>query len=174
MKYLILTFLSFAIHTNWVKNIEESIVFVDRNGKLENDFDEEDDYGRTILKKYITERETKIKVQYQYEDVMNFSVSYYENEKMLFAEIVKGQDILLYKRERLKNEPYAVLMETKTFFKTETQGQTHSRRINIYENSDIEKLKNELAKMEFEIKKIGAEEYENVKKDYNRVINRYK
>ena len=102
---------------------------------------------------------------------MDVDVSYYENGKLLFAEITKGRDVLIYKRERRKDEPYAVLIERRTYFKNETEGVRKTKKIQVYENSDVERLKKELEQIDFKTEIIGKNEYQNLKEKYNRIKN---
>ena len=171
MKYLLSILLLFSIQPEWIESAEKSIMRINENGKLEAEFEKKDKDGKTIFKKYITEKEIKTNIQYNYGKLMDIDMSFYENERLLFAVIVKGKDVLIYKRERQKDEPYAVLIEKRTYFKNKIEGIKKTRKIKVYENSNIEKLKTELENIEFETKKIGEKEYQNLKEKYNRIIS---
>ena len=171
MKYFLSVILFFSIQTEWFKNTEKSILNIDRNVKLISEFEKIDKDGKTIIKKYKTEKEAKTVIQYKYGESMNIDISFYENRSQLFAEITKGKTGLIYKRKRQKNEPYAVLLESRTYFKDKTQGIKKYREIKVYENSNIEKLKITLESTAFEIKKIGEKEFQDLKEKYNRINN---
>ncbi len=171
MKYFLSIILFFAIQSEWIESVEKSIMRINENGKLEAEFEKKDKDGKTIFKKYVTEKETKTNIQYKYDKLMDIDMSFYENERLLFAVIVKGKDVLVYKRERQKDEPYAVLIDKRTYFKNKTEGIKKTRKIEVYENSNIEKLKSELENIEFETENIGEKEYQNLKEKYNRMIS---
>ena len=171
MKYFLSIILFLSIQTEWVKSAEKSILRINESGKLETEFEKKDKDGKTIFKKYITEKEAKTNIQYKYGKLMDLDISFYENESLLFAEIIKGKDVLIYKRERRKDEPYAVLIENRTYFKNETEGIKRTRKIKIYENSNIKKLKLELENIEFETEKIGEKEYQKLKEKYDRTVS---
>ncbi|MCI9844425.1 hypothetical protein [Flavobacterium pectinovorum] len=164
MKYLVMISMFLFVQSDWTENVEKSIKRVNAEGKLDVEFEKKDSEGEVKVKRYKTNHETKIDVKYKYEKFMDLDFSYYENENLLFAEIVNGKDILIYKAERKKEDPYAVLIEKITYFKNENEGISKSRKIDVYENSDIEKLKSELKKIDFKTEKIDSTEYKSVKK----------
>jgi len=169
MKYILSFILLIFIQSDWIENIEKSISRINQKGKLKNEFEKKDKDGKTIFKKYSAGKETKSNVQYKYGELIDIDISFYENEKLVFAEIIYGKDVLIYKREKRKDEPYAVLIENITYFKSKNEGIKKTRKIKIFEDSDIEKLKNELKKVEFKTEKIGEKEYQNLKEKYNRI-----
>ena len=80
-----------------------------------------------------------------------------------------GKDALLYKRKRLENEPYATLVDSRTYFKNETEGINLIRKVNIYETDKIEDIKKKLNKMEFETKNLNGEDYLRLKEKFDRI-----
>jgi len=169
MKYFLSIILFLTIQSEWIDSVEKSIKSINENAKLKVEYEKNDKDGKTFFKKYITEKETKTNIQYKYGKLMDIDMSFYENESLIFAEIVKGKDVLIYKRERRKDEPYAVLIEKRTYFKNKTEGIKKLRKIKVYENSNIEKLKSELENVEFKTEKIGGNEYQKLKEKHNRI-----
>jgi hypothetical protein len=169
MKYILSIILLIFIQSDWTENIEKSISRINKKGKLENEFEKKDKDGITIFRKYSAGKETKSNVKYKYGKLMDIDISFYENGELIFAEIISGKDVLIYKKKRLKDEPYAVLIENITYFKSNKEGIKKTRKIKVFENSNIEKLKKELKKIEFETEKIGEKEYLTLKEKYNRI-----
>ncbi len=155
------------IQSDWVENVEKDIKRIDTEAKFESESEKKDSNGEVKVKRYKTKNETKISVKYKYDKFMDLDFSYYENEKLLFAEIIEGKDILIYKDERKKEDPYAALIEKINYFKNENEGISKSRKINIYENSNIEQLKSELKKIDFKTEKTDSTEYKSVKNRYD-------
>lgn len=155
------------IQSDWTENVQKDIKRVNAEAKFESEFEKKNSEGEVKVKRYKTKSETKTDVKYQYDRFMDLDFSYYENENLLFAEIIEGKDILIYKDERKKEAPYAALIEKITYFKNENEGISKSRKIDVYENSDIEKLKSELKKIDFKTEKVDSREYKSVKKRYD-------
>jgi len=169
MKYILSIILLIFIQSDWTENIEKSISRINQKGKLENEFEKKDKDGITIFRKYSAGKETKSNVKYKYEKLMDIDINFYENGELIFAEIISGKDVLIYKKKRLKDEPYAVLIENITYFKSKKEGIKKTRKIKVFENSNLEKLKKELKGIEFETEKIGEKEYLTLKEKYNRI-----
>lgn len=167
MKYFLMISMFLLIQSDWIENVKKDIKRVNTDAKFESEFEKKDSNGEVKVKRYKTNSETKINVKYKYDKFMDLDFSYYENKNLLFAEIVNGKDILIYKAERKKEDPYAVLIEKITYFKNENEGISKSRKIDVYENSDIAKLKSELKKIDFKTEKIDSTEYKSVKKRYD-------
>jgi hypothetical protein len=170
MKYLIILLLMVSTQTEWVKEIEKSIKRIDENSLLKSEFKKNEKDGKVMFKQFTLKNETKTKIEYKYGKLMDIERSLYKNEKIIFAEIVKGKDVLIYKRKRKNNEPYAVLIEKRTYFKNKNEGIKKTRRIKIFKNSNVENLEKELEKKEFKIEKIGIQEYNSIKEQYDRII----
>ena len=171
MKLFLSLLLLFTFQSEWIEKIDKSIKHINEKGILETEFEKKDKDGKTVFAKYIIEKEIKTNIQYKYGRLMDIDVTYYENCEILFAELTKGKDVLIYKRERRKDEPYAVLIERRTYFKNETEGVRKTKKIQVYENSDVERLKKELEQIDFKTEIIGKNEYQNLKEKYNRIKN---
>lgn len=157
------------VQSDWTENIEKNIKKINAEGKFESEFEKKDNGGIIKVKKYKTKNEARINAKYLYGKFIDLDINYYKNEKLLFAETASGVDIIIYKREKKKGEPYAVLVEKITYFNNENEGIRKTRKLDIYENSDLKKLKSELKKMDFKTEKLDYNEYKNVKESYERV-----
>lgn len=76
---------------------------------------------------------------------------------------------MLYKRKRLENEPYAALVDSRTYFKNETEGINFIRQIDFYETDKIEDIQKKLNKLEFETKNLNGEDYIRLKEKFDRI-----
>ena len=100
---------------------------------------------------------------------MDIELNFYEKNDFILGEIISGKDALLYKRKRLGNEPYATLVDSRTYFKNETEGINLIRQVNIYETDKIEEIKKKLNKLEFETKILNGEDYIRLKEKFDRI-----
>lgn len=157
------------VQPDWVENAENSVKRINTEGKLELQFEKNKKDGVANFKKYIAKNGTRFSVKYQIGKAVDVDISYYENDKLLFAEITNGIDILLYKEKRKPDEPYAILIDKIVYFKDENEGIRKIRKLDIYENSNIKKLKSKLKEMNFKTEKIDSTEYKDLKKRYDHI-----
>lgn len=128
---------------------------------------EEEKNGTITKKEFTTGQIKKVQVNMDYPSLINLEINYYDNEGFIFGEIIKGTTVLLYKRNRLEDEPYATIIESRTYYKNKNEGINLIREINLYEGDDIENIKKKLRKKEFEQRSLGAEDYTDLNEKYN-------
>lgn len=173
-KLLILIFIVFGLQTDWLNETKKSISETDNNAVLiETKVVDEKD-GKSTTTEYKAGEKRKIKVEFVHTKLMDIEMSFYEKNGFIFGEIITGKDVLLYKRKRLENEPYATLIDSKTYFKNETEGINLIRKINIYETDKIEDVRIKLNKLEFETKNLNEEDYIRMKEKFDRITKNEK
>ncbi|WP_163409302.1 hypothetical protein [Flavobacterium ajazii] len=169
MKYLVMISMFLFVQSDWTENVKKDVKRINAEGKLEAESEKKDNDGVIKVKKYKTKNETRVNAKFLYSKFIDLDTNYYENEKLLFAETASGIDVIIYKGEKKKEDPYAVLVEKITYFNNENEGIRKTRKLDIYENSDLKKLKSDLKKMDFKIEKLDHTEYKNVKENYERI-----
>ncbi|MCG8237379.1 hypothetical protein [Tenacibaculum finnmarkense] len=168
-KLFILIFIAFGLQTDWLNETKETIVEIDKNAVLIDTkvIDEKD--GKSTITEYKAGEKKKIKVEFVHTKLMDIEMSFYEKNGFVIGEIINGKDVLLYKRKRLENEPYATLIDSKTYFKNRTEGINLIRKINIYEADKIEDVRKKLNELEFETKNLNGEDYIRMKEKLDRI-----
>ena len=168
-KLFILIFIVFGLQTDWLNETKETIVETDKNAILidKKVIDEKD--GKSTITEYKAGEKKKIKVEFVHTKLMDIEMSFYEKNGFVFGEKINGKDVLLYKRKRLENEPYATLIDSKTYFKNETEGINLIRKINIYETDKIEDVRKKLNELKFETKNLNGEDYIRMKEKLDRI-----
>src|SRR5690554_7361862 len=154
-----LIFFTFGLQVDWLEQTKELIIDVDNNSILVNTKLEEEKNGTITKKEFIADQIRKVQVIMDYPSSINLEINYYDNEGFIFGEVIKGTTVLLYKRNRLDDEPYASIIESQTYFKNKNEGINLIRELNLYEGDDIENIKKKLQKMEFEQRSLGSEDY---------------
>jgi len=162
-----LIFFTFGLQVDWLEHAKELIINVDNNSILVNTKLEEKKNGTITKKEFIADQIRKVQVIMDYPISINLEINYYDNEGFIFGEIIKGTTVLLYKRNRLDDEPYASIIESQTYFKNKNEGINLTRELNIYKGDDIENIKKKLQKMEFEQRSLGSEDYIDLNEKYN-------
>lgn len=165
-KLALIIFVSLTVQTDWFNEIEKVILNTNLTAVMTNKTETIEKDGKTTIIEYNASEINMVNIQYTYGDLMDIKGEYYEKNDFVFGEILTGKDVLIYKRKRNEDEPYAVLIESKTYFKSESEGIKKSRRINIYENSNIEKLLEELQKLDFKTQKLDGADYIKTKEKY--------
>ncbi len=130
-KYIIITFLVFGLQTDWLSETKKLILKTDKNSVLINTKVVEDKNGKSITTEYGKSELKKIKVEFVHSSLIDIKLNYYNKNGFLLGEIITGKDVLLYKRKRLDNEPYATLIESRTYFKNKIEG------INLIRNKEF-------------------------------------
>ena len=168
-KLFILICIVFGLQINWLKETKEAIVETDKNAVLIDTKVNDDKNGKTTIAEYKAGEKKKIKIDFFFAKLIDIEMSFYEKNGFVFGEIINEKDVMLYKRKRLKNEPYAILIDSKTYFKNETEGINLTRKINIYETDKIEDVRKKLNKLEYETKNLDGEDYIQMKEKIDRV-----
>ena len=168
-KLLILTFIVFGLQTDWLSDTQKLVAEIDNNSVLINTKEEKDKNGNTRITFLKSNDNQKINAEFEYEELINVSANYYEMNGFVFSEIMSGQDVLIYKRKRLSNEPYGTLFESQTYFKNENEGIKLLRKINIYETDEIDDIRKKMSELEFKKKELGSEDYKKIKEKYEQI-----
>ncbi|MEP2773114.1 MAG: hypothetical protein ABJH05_13265 [Fulvivirga sp.] len=157
---LLVTF--FLVQTYWLKDAQNYVVEANNNATLVDSITQKEKNGQTTVTKFIADDVTKLSVTYDYDNLVELKISYYSKNNFLFAQRMVGQDVLIYKRERLANEPYASLIESNTYFKSASFGIRKSRKIDIHESDNIEELKLKLKKKKFDVDTLDNTVYKSI------------
>ena len=168
-KILIIIFIIFGLQTDWLNETKQSISETDENAVLIDTKVVEEKEGKSIMTEYKSGESKKIKLEITHTKLMDIELNFYEKNGFILGEIICGKDALLYKRKLLENEPYATLVDSRTYFKTETEGINFIRKINIYETDEIEDVRKKLNKLEFETKNLNGEDYIRLKEKFDRI-----
>ena len=168
-KLFILIFIIFGLQTDWLNEAKETIVETDKIAVLIDTKVIDKKGGKSTITEYKAAEKKKIKVEFVLTKLMDIEMSFYKKNGFVFGEIINGKDVLLYKRKRLENEPYATLIESRTYFKNETEGINLIRKINIYKTDKIEVVRKKLNKLEFESKNLNGKDYIRIKEKLNRI-----
>ncbi|MDO5971279.1 hypothetical protein Q4Q35_15835 [Flavivirga aquimarina] len=168
-KLFILIFVIFGLQTDWLNETKKTIAETDKNAVLiaTKVIDEKD--GKSTTTEYKAGEKKKIKVEFVHTKLMDIEMYFYEKNGFVFGEIINGKDILLYKRKRLESEPYATLIDSRTYFKNETEGINLIRKVNIYETDKIEDVRKKLNKLKFETKNLNGDDYIRMKEKFYRI-----
>jgi hypothetical protein len=173
-KFLILIFLVFGLQTDWLNETKKLVSETNEDAVLINTKVVEDNNGKSTTTKYKAGETNRIKVEFVHTKLMDIELNYYEKNGLILGEIINGKDVLLYKRKRLEDEPYATLIDSKTYFKNETEGINLIRKMNVYKSDNIKDLKKKLNKIEFETKNLNADDYIRMKEKFARVTKNEK
>jgi hypothetical protein len=133
---------------------------------IEEEFETADKNGKTIYKKYSTGSKYRTLIQYEYEELMDVQISFYESNSFLFAEIIHGKSPTIDKLEESQSDNHSILLETRTYFKNKSEGIRMTREIKVFENDDFNELENKLKGIKFRTEKIGEKEYRNLIERY--------
>jgi hypothetical protein len=168
-KFLILMFIVFGLQTDWLNETKKLISETDENAVLINTKTVEEKEGKSITTEYKAGEIKKIKVEFTHTELMDIERNIYKKNGFVLGEIINGKDVLLYKRKSLESEPYATLIDSRTYFKNETEGINLTRTINIYKTDKIEDVRKKLNKLEFETKNLNGEDYIQLKEKLDRI-----
>ena len=164
--YFLIVFI-FGLQVDWLEQTKELIVDVDNNLILVNTKLEEEKSGTITKKEFIADQIKKVELNIDYPGSINLEINYYDKEGFIFGEIIKGTTVLLYKRNRLEDEPYASIIESRTYFKNKNEGIKLTRELSLYEGDDIENIQKKLQKMEFEKQLLVSDDYIDLKEKYD-------
>jgi hypothetical protein len=173
-KISIIIFIIFGLQTDWLNETKKSISETDENAVLIDSKIVEEKEGKSTMTEYKAGESKKIKGEFTHTELMDIELNFYEKNDFILGEIISGKDALLYKRKRLKNEPYATLVDSRTYFKTETEGINFIRKMNIYETDKIDDVRKKLNKLEFETKDLNGEDYIRLKEKFDRITKNEK
>lgn len=173
-KFLILTFLVFGLQTDWLTETKKLVSETDKNAVLTNNKIVDDKDGKSSITEYNAGETKKIKIEFVHTKLMDIELSFYAKNGFLLGEIINGKDVLIYKRKRLKNEPYATLIDSRTYFKNENKGINLIRKVNIYEADKIENIEKKLNKLEFETQNLNSDDYIRLKEKFDRITKNKK
>ncbi|MCG1037663.1 hypothetical protein [Polaribacter sargassicola] len=168
-KFLILVLIIFGLQTDWLTDTKKAISEIDEKAILINSNVSEENDVKSIISEYKERENKKIKMEFSHTKLMDIEQIFYQKNGFIFGQIIKGKDVIIYKKKPLKNEPYAILLDSKTYFKNETEGINFTRKLNIYENDKIENIRKKLNKLEFETKKLNKEDYIRLKEKFDRI-----
>ena len=168
-KFLILIFIVFGLQTDWLNETKKAIAKTDKNAVLIDTKVIDEKNGKSTTTEYKAGEKKKIKIEFVHTKLIDIEMSFYEKNGFVFGEIINGKDVLLYKRKRLESEPYATLIDSRTYFKNENEGINLIRKINIYETDKIKDVRKRLNKLEFETKNLNEEDYIRMKEKLDRI-----
>lgn len=168
-KFLILIFIVFGLQNDWLNEAKKTISETDKNAVLINSKMVEEKEGKSTITEYKVGVIKKIKVEFTHTELLDIELNFYKKNGFVFGEIISGKDVLLYKRKRLVSEPYATLIDSRTYFKNETEGINLIRKINIYETDKIEDVRKKLNELQFEIKNLTGEDYIRMIENLDRI-----
>jgi hypothetical protein len=168
-KLFILIFIVFGLQTDWLNETKKVISETDKSAILIDTKVIEEKDGKSTTTEYKAGEKKKIKVEFIHTKLMDIEMNFYEKNEFVFGEIINGKDVLLYKRKRLESEPYATLIDSRTYFNNESEGINSIRKVNIYETDKIEDVRKKLKKLEFETKNLNGEDYIRMKEKFDRI-----
>jgi len=167
-------FLFFGLQTDWLSETKKLVSETNENAVLINTKVVDDKNGKFTTTEYKTGETKRIKVEFLHTELMAIELNYYEKNGLILGEIINGKDFLINKRKRLENEPYATLIDSRTYFKNENEGINLIRKMNIYKPDKIENIKKKLNKLEFESKNLNADDYIRIKEKFSRITKNEK
>jgi len=159
-----------ACNSDWLKNVENTVHKMDENAVLEKEMDSTNKHFTTRIQKFKIDNKLKIQAGFSFNDTLQMNTVYYKNEDLIILENKKACEPLIYKRKRKQNEPFAKLIEQITYFKSEKYGVQKTKELKLYEGNNLDSLKKELSKKEFEVKEIGEKEYSEIKAKYASIV----
>lgn len=168
-KFLIVMLLVFGLQTDWLSETKKLISKTDENAVLIHTEIEDDKGLKAITTVFKAGEIQKIKVEFSHSQLMDIELNLFEKNGFILGEIINGKDFLIHKRKPLENEPYATLVESRTYFKNKTEGINLIREINIYKTDKIEDVKKKLDKLEFKTKNLNAADYIRLKEKFDRI-----
>jgi hypothetical protein len=168
-KLFILIFIVFGLQTDWLNETKKTISETDKSAILINTKVIEEKDGKSTTTEYKAGEKKKIKVEFIHTKLIDIEMNFYEKNGFVFGEIINGKDVLLYKRKRLESEPYATLIDSRTYFKNETEGINSIRKVNVYETDKIEDVRKKLNKLDFETKNLNEEDYIRMKEKFDQI-----
>lgn len=146
-----------------IKKFEENSTLIKEVASTENGFS-------TKIQLYETKAITKIAIASNYEKYIDINQQYYKNDTMIIAEIVQGITPIIYKKTRETHQPIGELVDKIIYFESSSTGIEKRRELKIYENDDVELLKSDLLKKDYEIRAIGTEEYIQVQENFEGLL----
>jgi hypothetical protein len=168
-KLFILIFIVFGLQTDWLNETKKVISETDKSAIVIDTKVIEEKDGKSTTTEYKAGEKKKIMVEFIHTNLMDIEMNFYEKNGFVFGEIINGKDVLLYKRKRLESEPYATLIDSRTYFKNESEGINSIRKVNIYETDKIEDVRKKLNKLEFETKNLNGKDYIRMKEKFDRI-----
>lgn len=162
----------FGCKMNWVEQTEESVESIQGSAKLVKETNLSTETEISTVKVYETNSHTRLKGTSKIDTLIDISWEYHVNDSVIRAELMSGVYFKVYKREREENEPYASLMDRRTYFKNKNEGIEKFREIDVFDYEDFDSLQKELNKKEFTTKVLGTKDYSNVEKQYNNLLKK--
>jgi hypothetical protein len=166
----ILTITLFLISISINPEHQETINLIDKYGKLIKEKKETNKEGDFITKKY--KYENYIKKEFFYKTFPRFFgdgfFKFYAKNGFVFCRINNYNSLYIQKGARNEETPYGEIVESDTYFESETKG-IQLRRILYYKENQKDKIDSltlVLKKMVFDTTEVGEFEYKQVKSGY--------
>ncbi len=166
MKLLILSILFVLIPSDdWLADIKNNIAKVDAEAKMIKE--------KTIVNGHFSGTMTKSKLKnnrlitFIVNDTTSFnnelSSKVYSYRQRIYADFTQMMVPHIYKGRHTIDLPIAAIIEKNSYYKNENKGITFYREIDVYKGDNIDSLKQELKKLDFEQKQLNGDDYDNVK-----------
>ena len=163
MKCLLLIFLfSNSPHIDWVDDLDRKINVINTNSILKKEKHSNSKYEITVTKKYKYKRYKKIEVTLSGSFFSSFNFQTFSKNGFVFATHSFIQAPYLQKGGNYPGRPEGEITEVKEYFLSKNEGLKLRRTIDYFENSNIDSLKLELLKKEFDT--VPNSIYKSVKK----------
>jgi len=169
MKFFLIIFsITLSYNIDWINDSNSNIIKINKESILKKTKSIDKKNERTLIKKYKLNEFKKIELVLSgdYADTMNFQ--YFTKGNFVFAEL----DFIIadyfqkgaYYTGRAKGE----ITETKQYFKNENEGIKLRRSIDYYENSNLDSLKLELQKTQFDTTLLENTDYLKIKRVFKK------
>jgi len=168
----ILFFIGIGIQLDWIEQTQELTSKINNEAILTDTFSEKYSIGQSTISNYQIEQYRKLHVNVTIPNSIDLDMNYYVNDGFIFCKTIKGTSTILYKRDRLGNEPYAKIIELHMYFKNNELGVETSRELDVFEGDDIEALLETLHLTEFTRQELDFNDYIELTEDLDQINSR--
>lgn len=154
---------------NWVKDIDALIQDIDLNAKEIKYTEKKVDDTITSYSKSKLNKNYKTELITEDNNGWFFEYKVYQTKKEILAIFDFYNTPFYYKGYSTKERAILEIVETKLYFKNDSVGIEYIRRIDVFENENIDSLKTELRKKPFTNKPLNNVDYEKKKATIKRM-----
>lgn len=167
---LTLLFILAAILADWLTETRRMIAIADVNANLIASCETEEQGAISRLEAYLAGEIRKQIISTTHSDFIDITITQYQRDDLLIGEMIQGRSPIIYKHDRPEDGPFSSLLDSRSYFKSKTEGVNFSRSVNIQNGDNIEDVRYKLENLAFEKNILDATDYRASKERYERTM----
>ncbi len=159
---------------NWIDYLNHTISKIDVQAKIVKHKIILEDNGKVELTAYKLKpyRKEHIKIVFTSKYTSNIDYTVYSTKQLDFAKFDYFISYLFYKGVKPRDAPTCKMIDSKIYFKPDSTGIEFTRELDIYDNQNIDSLKQELKKQSYTQKALAKKDYIKNSERLKRVKNK--